>query len=241
MAASTHYPDLTRIAPVIERLSQALAPEEIWLFGSQAEGRARPDSDYDLLAVLPDDAHPSALDVVAAWELVRGLRVPVDVVPCTRSEFDDERDEIDSLPRAAWQRGVCVYMSVPKRIRSFLDLVADDLAAADVLARAQNRNAAYHAQQAVEKLLKSLLLHAGLEAGTEHRLDVLLDRLPADHAWRTELLPLLKYGVYATTFRYPTPGGRISSPPPFAEVLADLPGIGALRERAVRELLSPPG
>jgi len=98
--------ELDRLRPVIDHLVALLHPEEVWLFGSRAEGRARPGSDYDLLAVMPDGTPEAELDPVRAWSLVRGLGVPVDVVPCTRSEFEEEKHEIDSLARAAFLRGV---------------------------------------------------------------------------------------------------------------------------------------
>ncbi len=101
--------ELERLRPVLERIVTRLGPEEIWLFGSRAEDRARPNSDYDLLAVLPDGTPEAALDPVKAWLIVRGMGVPVDVVPCTRSEFEEEKHEIDTLARAAFLRGVRVY------------------------------------------------------------------------------------------------------------------------------------
>jgi uncharacterized protein len=101
--------DLLPIAPLIERIVARLAPEEIWLFGSRAEGRARPDSDYDLLAVLPDDAPESALDLLKAWELTCGLGIPADLVPCTRSDFEADKDEVGALARAAYHRGRRIY------------------------------------------------------------------------------------------------------------------------------------
>ena len=101
--------ELLPIAPLVERIVARLKPEEIWLFGSRAEGRARPDSDYDLLAVLPDDAPESALDLVKAWELTCGLGIPVDLVPITRSDFDEEKDQVGTLARAAYHRGWRIY------------------------------------------------------------------------------------------------------------------------------------
>jgi uncharacterized protein len=101
--------DLLPIAPLIERIVAQLEPEEIWLFGSRAEGRARPDSDYDLLAVLPDNTPESALDLMKAWELTCGLGVPADLVPCTRSDFEDEKNEVGTLARAAYHRGKRIY------------------------------------------------------------------------------------------------------------------------------------
>ena len=100
-------------------------------------------------------------------------------------------------------------MSVARRIAAFLDLAAQDVDAARTLAATRNRYAAYHCQQAAEKLIKAVLLHRGIESGTEHRLDVLVDKLPDDDPWKPKLRPLDVYSPYATTFRYPTPGGRI--------------------------------
>jgi predicted nucleotidyltransferase len=80
-APAAAAPDISPITPLVERIAARLAPEEIWLFGSRAEGHARPDSDYDLLAVLSDDAPESALDLMKAWELTCGLGVPAGRVP----------------------------------------------------------------------------------------------------------------------------------------------------------------
>lgn len=101
--------NLARLAPVLQRIVERMSPVAIWLFGSRAEGRARPDSDYDLLVVVPDGASAADLDPVGAYEITRGLGVAVDVVPCTRSVFEEEKNEINTLPRAAFLRGRLLY------------------------------------------------------------------------------------------------------------------------------------
>ena len=101
--------DLAPIGGLIARIVERLNPEEIWLFGSRAEGRARPDSDYDLLAVLDDGASEASLDLVKAWEITCGLGVPADLVPCTRSDFEGEKNEVGTLARAAYHRGKRIY------------------------------------------------------------------------------------------------------------------------------------
>ena len=101
--------DIERLRPVLDSIVARLSPDEIWLFGSRAEGRARPASDYDLLAVLPDDASDADIDLIGAWSIVRGFGIPVDLVPCTRSEFDEEKHEIDTLARAAYLGGIRLY------------------------------------------------------------------------------------------------------------------------------------
>jgi HEPN domain-containing protein len=127
-------------------------------------------------------------------------------------------------------------MSVPRRIAAFLDLASQDVDAARTLATTKNRYAAYHCQQAAEKLIKAVLLHRGLEAGTEHRLDVLVDELPDDDGWKAKLRPLEVYLPYATTYRYPTPGGRIAAAPDMAQVSADADVIDALIKKARADL-----
>ena len=84
-------------------------------------------------------------------------------------------------------------MSVPRRISAFLDLAAQDVDAARTLAAAGNRYAAYHCQQAAEKLMKAVLLHRSIESGPEHRLDVLVDKLPDTDPWKPRLRPLDVY------------------------------------------------
>ena len=112
-------------------------------------------------------------------------------------------------------------MSVPRRIVAFLELAAQDVEAARALAAKNNRYAAYHCQQAAEKLIKAVLLHRRLESGTEHRLDVLVDELPDGDPWKSKLRPLEIYLPYATTYRYPAPGGRIVAAPDMAQVAVD--------------------
>ena len=46
------------LAEIVRRLLKAYEPQRIYLFGSKARGDAGPDSDYDLMVVVPDDAPP---------------------------------------------------------------------------------------------------------------------------------------------------------------------------------------
>ena len=100
---------LEPIEPLLSRIVERLDPEEIWLFGSRAEGRARPDSDYDLLAVLRDGAPEADLDLMKAWEITCGLGIPADLVPCALSDFEGEKDEVGTLAGAAYHRGKRIY------------------------------------------------------------------------------------------------------------------------------------
>lgn len=61
-----------KLAEIIRRLVAAYQPERIYLFGSVARGEAGPDSDYDLLVVVPDDAPPEQKRSRLAYEALRG-------------------------------------------------------------------------------------------------------------------------------------------------------------------------
>jgi predicted nucleotidyltransferase len=92
---------------LVRHVVEAMHPLEVWIFGSRAENRERPTSDYDLLVVMPDGT--PELDPVRAWRLGWEARVTADIVPCTRSEFDEEKHELDSLPKTAMLRGRKIY------------------------------------------------------------------------------------------------------------------------------------
>ena len=51
--------EVADLARVVERLVSAFRPRRIYVFGSQARGEATPDSDIDLLIVVPHADQPA--------------------------------------------------------------------------------------------------------------------------------------------------------------------------------------
>ena len=127
-------------------------------------------------------------------------------------------------------------MSVEKRVAAYLELASKDAEAVELLMAGGNRFAAYHMQQAVEKIVKALLLARGIEAGLEHRLEELLKRIPPGDPWLARIGPLVSYSAFATAFRYPTPGGRIPADPPHETLRRDLVVVNDLIAIARAEL-----
>jgi len=82
-------------------------------------------------------------------------------------------------------------MSVEKRVVAYLELATKDVEAAELLVAGGNRYAAYHVQQAVEKLTKGALLAKGIEAGIEHRFEELFKRFTEDDPGRAGAAPFL--------------------------------------------------
>lgn len=75
------------IGKLVSSLHAALRPAEIWLFGSRARGAAQQDSDWDILAVLDDDAAAELSDPVLAWRICRESKIPSTVLTTKRSDL----------------------------------------------------------------------------------------------------------------------------------------------------------
>jgi predicted nucleotidyltransferase len=86
-----------------------MRPEAIYLFGSRARGNARPDSDYDLLVVVADDAPREARSLAATTRVARDPGVALDIIPCRRSVFERRRNSLGTLSYLAAHEGRLVY------------------------------------------------------------------------------------------------------------------------------------
>jgi predicted nucleotidyltransferase len=107
-AVSTGPP--SALPQFIARIVEVLHPVQVWLFGSRARGEARVDSDWDFLAVLPDDAPEQDLDVSSVWPRLRDLELKrVEVLTMTRSEFEEWRGALGTLAEIVASTGVVVY------------------------------------------------------------------------------------------------------------------------------------
>jgi predicted nucleotidyltransferase len=100
-------------APITELLRLIIAawnPDAIWLFGSRASGVAHAESDWDLLAVVPDSVAASgALDPLAGWELARRAGARADVIACAASDFDGGANVPNTLAYEASHFGVLLH------------------------------------------------------------------------------------------------------------------------------------
>jgi predicted nucleotidyltransferase len=97
------------LAEAVRRLVEAYRPERVYLFGSVARGDAGPDSDYDLLVVVPDDAPPERRRSRLAYEVLRGTGTAADVLVCTRSYFEQRRLLKASLPGTVLREGMALH------------------------------------------------------------------------------------------------------------------------------------
>jgi len=96
---------------IVERLTLALDPDEIWLFGSRARGDARPDSDFDLLVVAKPDGGFDSDDYDRVDAPLRGTGVGTDLVPCSAADFRDGAELATSLVARVIGEGRRVYVA----------------------------------------------------------------------------------------------------------------------------------
>ena len=97
------------LVDIVERLVQAFQPEQIYLFGSKARNEAGPDSDYDLMVVVPDDASLERRHSRLAYEALRGTGTAADVLVSTRKRFNTRLRAAASLPATIVREGTLVY------------------------------------------------------------------------------------------------------------------------------------
>lgn len=97
------------LAEAVQRLVAALQPERIYLFGSRARGDAEPDSDFDLLIVVPEVVGSPYPLHQQAYGALGGLGAPVDVLVVSRARFERQRGVVASLPATVEREGRLLY------------------------------------------------------------------------------------------------------------------------------------
>ena len=101
-------PAIDKLPEAIERLVRGFDPLRIIVFGSHARGNAQPDSDLDLLVVVPHLGDKREM-TVAMIKALRGLRAAVDVVPTDPEEISRRGETPGDVLRSALREGKAVY------------------------------------------------------------------------------------------------------------------------------------
>jgi uncharacterized protein len=96
---------------VVRRLVGVYHPERIYLFGSTARGDAGPDSDYDLMVILPDDAPLHLRRGNPGYRALRGTGVAADFQVWPQSQFDRQLHLKASFPSTVVREGRLLYGS----------------------------------------------------------------------------------------------------------------------------------
>jgi predicted nucleotidyltransferase len=94
---------------IVRRLVAEFNREQVILFGSRAWGKPEPDSDYDLLVIVPDSSDRPPRRAARAYRCLREIDVPTDLIASTRAEFDRYSGVASSLQSEILRRGRILY------------------------------------------------------------------------------------------------------------------------------------
>jgi len=101
--------EVRSLQSVIERLIQAYRPQQIYLFGSKARNDSGPNSDFDLLVVVPDTASEELRSSRLAYAVLRGTGTAADILVWTSSTFQSRVPLAASLPATVVREGRLLY------------------------------------------------------------------------------------------------------------------------------------
>jgi predicted nucleotidyltransferase len=102
--------DQEQLDELVRRIVEAVHPLRIIVFGSAARGEMRPDSDVDLLVVMPEGTHRrrTAQDLrMLLFE--SGYPLAVDVVVAVPGDMDEYGDDIGYIYHTVLREGKEMY------------------------------------------------------------------------------------------------------------------------------------
>jgi predicted nucleotidyltransferase len=93
---------------MVQRIVRQFQPERVILFGSHARGEAGPDSDVDLLVVMPVEGsrRDKAIEIRVA---LRDVHVPTDIIVTTPEEFAWRQEVVGTIEYPAVKDGKVLY------------------------------------------------------------------------------------------------------------------------------------
>ena len=102
-------PDVqAQIGRMVNRIVKRFHPEKVILFGSQARGEAGPDSDVDLLVVMPVEGSipEKRLEIALA---LPDTPLPVDVIVTTPEDLAWRKDIVGTIEWPATRDGKVLF------------------------------------------------------------------------------------------------------------------------------------
>jgi uncharacterized protein len=92
-----------------QQIGREFRPERVILFGSYAYGKPTPDSDVDLLVVLPFQGSKG----LKAFEIMRKLKphIPVDIIVRTPDDIQERLELNDFFLKEITSKGKILYES----------------------------------------------------------------------------------------------------------------------------------
>jgi len=96
------------LAETVRRIVESVHPKKIILFGSAVLGEMGPDSDLDLLVIIPSDGHRRRTAQTVYRKLI-GVGFAADIIVVTEDDIEKFGDNIGMVIRPALQEGKVLY------------------------------------------------------------------------------------------------------------------------------------
>ena len=96
------------ISNIVSKIASKIQPDRIYLFGSYAKGHANEDSDFYLI-IIKDTTEPKYKRSIEIQRILKGSKLPVDIVVYTNDEFENERQKKYSFVNTAIQDAQLMY------------------------------------------------------------------------------------------------------------------------------------
>lgn len=96
------------IGELVRHIVEAVHPLRIIIFGSAARGEVGPNSDIDVLVVMPEGVHRRQTAQLL-YNQISGLGVPFDILVATPKDLEKHKENIGLIYRAVLQEGREVY------------------------------------------------------------------------------------------------------------------------------------
>ena len=101
-------PDPKVISKLVQGIVEAIHPLRIILFGSAVRNEMGPDSDIDVLVVMPKGVHRRQT-AQFLYRHVRGIGMPFDILVVTPDDLEKHKNNIGLIYRTILQEGREVY------------------------------------------------------------------------------------------------------------------------------------
>ena len=99
----------SKLDELVRRIVEAVDPLRIILFGSAARGEMRPDSDIDVLVVMPEGTKRREIEGQLYVKML-GMQVPVEIVVATPSDLVRYRDTKGLIYHNVVREGTDLYV-----------------------------------------------------------------------------------------------------------------------------------
>ena len=93
---------------LIQRITSAVQPRSIILFGSAGRGEMRENSDIDILVIMPDGVHRRSVAQLI-YRSLQGFGFAKDVVVVTQTDVENYRHSPGLIIRTAINQGKEIY------------------------------------------------------------------------------------------------------------------------------------